>query len=119
MSISPYVYPGLDIPLGNLFPTKDINLISDRVCSVVADIHNISVRELKSNRRYWRYVSSRSMVAKVLREHYGFTLSQIGMMLGGRDHTTVHHALKSHDADMHSDHKGYGTRYREVLKFII
>ena len=119
MSISPYVFPGLDISLGNLFPTTDINLIGDRVCSIIADIHNISVRELKSRRRYWRYVSSRSMVSKILREHYGFTLSQIGMMLGGRDHTTVHHALKCHDADMHSDHKGYGKRYREALKIIV
>jgi hypothetical protein len=61
---------------------------------VVARHFNISVREMTSDRRS-RYVARPRQVAMYLaRELTSFSLPRIGQLFGGRDHTTVIHAIR-------------------------
>ena len=64
-----------------------------RIITEVADEHLITPEELISPSRTARYVTARDCAALRLR-HAGFMLKEIGMYLGGRDHSTIHHSLQ-------------------------
>lgn len=64
--------------------------------------YNISVEELQSAKRNRRLSEIRQVLATLLRSNYGWTLKQIGELMGGRDHTTVLHMLKTYDDALHT-----------------
>lgn len=65
------------------------------VLEEVAARHGCTVEDLLSSCRLRRFVKARAEVAKVLRgEPYKLSLSEIGRLLGGRDHATVMNYLR-------------------------
>lgn len=66
----------------------------------VAEKHNMSVRQLQSAARLKAYVSARQEASYRLNAELGFSLKQIGNMLGRRDHTTVLHAINRHKKNL-------------------
>jgi chromosomal replication initiation ATPase DnaA len=75
-------------------------LESKTVVNMVAEVAKISRDEIKSKSRALRCSWPRQAAMFWLRNLRGETLSyrQIGVALGGWDHTTVMHAIKAADA---------------------
>ena len=67
--------------------------LTDHVLTEVATEHGISVNEMVSPARTAPLFWARACAAYRLREELGLALKTIGFVLGGRDHSTVMHAL--------------------------
>ncbi len=69
-----------------------------------ADNHGVTLADIVGDRRFKPIVHARQEAMyrlRDLRTHEGahrFSLPRIGQLLGGRDHTTVLHGLKAHEA---------------------
>lgn len=65
----------------------------------VADKHGVTVADIKGGRRRMRkYVAARHEAMARLRIERGMSMPAIGQLLGGYDHSTVHHGLQRHAA---------------------
>ena len=63
----------------------------DRVLQAVSLAFSQSVEELKGPSRTASLALARQVAMFLLREDYGYSLSEIGTSLGGRDHSTILH----------------------------
>ena len=66
----------------------------DEVVNVVASYKKVPARDLVSGSRRWQLVEARRVAAVTFRL-LGFSSVETGLALGGRDHTTVLHSLKT------------------------
>ena len=73
---------------------------SQTVLREVAEKHNMSVRQVQSAVRLKAYVEARQEAAYRLNTELGFSLKQIGNMLGRRDHTTILHAINRYKKNL-------------------
>jgi chromosomal replication initiation ATPase DnaA len=69
----------------------------DQIIYRVAKSHGVSFADIKGNSRKQMYVLARQEAAYRLRTERGLTLQQIGKLLGHKDHTTILHAIKTHE----------------------
>ena len=60
---------------------------------VVADFYNVTVEDLTRKSRKKEYVNPRQIAMYVIRKELETSLPMIGELFGGRDHTTVIHAV--------------------------
>lgn len=65
--------------------------IIDRACSYF----EITFNELIRRKRYRSLVEKRQMLLCLLRDNSSMSLTEIGVMFGGFDHTTVIHSVKT------------------------
>lgn len=65
----------------------------DRIKSVVAEYFNLDPAELSSKKRDQKIVFPRQIAMYLIRKYTDASLPQIGDYFGGRDHTTVMHAV--------------------------
>jgi len=79
------------------------------VMTVVADAHDISVDQLKSKRRTQDLARARQIAMFLAREMTGASLNQIGRAFGGRDHSTVSHAVRKIEKDTADDPRYRGS----------
>ncbi|MBB5021487.1 chromosomal replication initiator protein DnaA [Desulfurispira natronophila] len=90
---------------------KDILMDTERVISSddiqrhVAQYHNLRVNDLKSKNRSAELSYARHIAMYLCRKLTNMSLPQIGREFGGRDHSTVVHAIKSVEARYNSDDK--------------
>lgn len=63
--------------------------IAERICTA----HGFSLDDIRSVRRSERLVLARQAICYWVRRLTGYSLTQIGRLIGGRDHTTVRHAI--------------------------
>lgn len=78
--------------LAPLLKNKKQNGDSDnyeKVQSVVASFYNISIAELISTQRSSKYVLPRHICMYILKIKYNLPYKKIGLIMGGKDHTTV------------------------------
>ncbi len=73
------------------------------VMAVVADVHGVTVDQLKSKRRTQDLARARQIAMHLAREMTGASLNQIGRAFGGRDHSTVAHGCRRIIEDMEAD----------------
>ena len=76
---------------------KDLNhteLTADEIQKQVAEKFNLSVEALKSPSRIKNIVTARHLAMFLIKKHLHRSLSDIGRLFGGRDHTTVLNSLK-------------------------
>jgi chromosomal replication initiator protein len=66
----------------------------DDVISAVCEYFNIKTTQLKGARREASLVKPRHICMYLLKEDLGLPFVEIGNLLGGRDHTTVMHAVE-------------------------
>lgn len=71
---------------------KEINI--DTVQELVADFYNISVADLKAKSRKREVVYPRQVAMYLAKELTELSLKSIGYHFGGRDHSTVIHAIQ-------------------------
>ena len=55
----------------------------------------VTIPELLSHQRHLRIVYPRQLVMWILVHRHGLTHTQVGRLLGGRDHTTIMHGVKA------------------------
>lgn len=65
--------------------------------------HNVSMIDLCSHRRFVKIVACRNEAMYRLRTETAMSLPAIGRRLGGKDHTTVLHGIRRHEAIMRGD----------------
>ncbi len=68
-------------------------LTADAIIGCVARYYGITVADLTSSSRRQPLARQRQVAMYVCREHTGLSLPRIGAAFGGRDHTTVMHAV--------------------------
>ncbi len=65
-----------------------------KVLAVVAEAFQVPVQELKGQNRTKRIALARQVTMYILRQQLNMSLKDIGYQLGGKDHTTVMHAIE-------------------------
>jgi len=68
-------------------------LPADGIISTVASYYGLDITELTGSSRRQPLARQRQVAMYVCREHTGLSLPRIGAAFGGRDHTTVMHAV--------------------------
>ncbi|MFH1727891.1 MAG: chromosomal replication initiator protein DnaA [Pseudomonadota bacterium] len=82
-------------------PRKVISIES--IQSVVSNFFNISVGDLKSAKRTKVIALPRQIAMYLGKKHIGLSTPEIGRAFGGRDHSTVIHALQKIERKMKED----------------
>lgn len=83
--------------------TQTRSITIDLIQDVVANYYNLSVQELKSQRRTRNVAYPRQIAMYLSRKLTDMSLPKIGDEFGGRDHTTVIHAYEKISAALKSD----------------
>ncbi|MBQ3108097.1 MAG: chromosomal replication initiator protein DnaA [Clostridia bacterium] len=71
----------------------------EHILKVVADYYSVSVENILSNRRGRDIVMPRQMAMFLCRDMLGLSFPDIGKAFGGKDHTTVMHAVNKVQAE--------------------
>lgn len=71
--------------------------------AVTADLHGITPEQLRGRSRSAKSVRARQMAILLTRETTSLSLPEIGRLFGGRDHSTIHNALKRAESLVESD----------------
>lgn len=88
---------GIEFPEDNEVVASDVR--PGRILRLVTEVWNVDMATLQGPRRTRKEVQARQIAMFLLRRHTGLSLVNIGGLLGGRDHTTVIHAVKKIGAD--------------------
>jgi chromosomal replication initiator protein len=95
-------------------PTTRITI--DMILSAVAESTGVSVTEITGDKRSRPVVDSRHVVMYLARELTDASLPKIGDRIGGRDHTTVLHAVEKVTKLMREDRDMYNRVQRLTAK---
>lgn len=74
-------------------PPKKRGVSAKKIIEVVADFYNVSPEDLLKQSRKKEYVTPRQIAMYIIRKELETSLPSIGELFGGRDHTTVIHAI--------------------------
>lgn len=74
-----------------------------RILTDVCDYYGVTPAQVRGHRRQAHLVLPRFVAAHLIRNLTRYSLEAIGEMLGGRDHATICHALRSIDHRMETD----------------
>lgn len=74
-------------------PPKKRGVSAKKIIEVVADFYNVSPEDLLKQSRKKEYVNPRQIAMFIIRKELETSLPSIGEFFGGRDHTTVIHAI--------------------------
>jgi hypothetical protein len=66
----------------------------------VSEKHGMTIRNMKSQSREIQFVKARQEAAYRLKFELNYSLTQIGRLLGKRDHTTILHAINRHKKNL-------------------
>ncbi len=77
-------------------PKKSIR--PEEVIKIICDFYEIKSTQLKSAKRDAKLVRARQACMFVLKKDVGLTYSEVGNILGGRDHTTIMHGVTKIEA---------------------
>jgi chromosomal replication initiator protein len=73
------------------------------VVDAVASQFGVEVRDIRGSRRSKEFVLPRQVAMYLLREETEASLKEIGIQLGGKDHTTVMHGIKQVEKALATD----------------
>ena len=103
VKISPYVFPGIknQDEIKKIKKFKRDRITIDEILSIVAKNCGVNVSDITSRIRKHGIIDARFMFAHTLKNEFNYTYEHIGDILGGRDHTTIIHAVKTHKERYH------------------
>lgn len=105
--VSPYVYVGL----------KDVQIefgIETYLLKMVSKHYNVSIEDIKGRKRQRHIIIARHVYAYLLRKFCKMSLKQIGLVIGGRDHSTQISAITQVDNHLKYD-KEFSKQYNDLL----
>ena len=85
----------------------------ENIIQIVQNIFSVDNKTFSSKTRKREVVVARQAAMHLCKKHTSQSVSRIGMYVGGRDHATVLHALKSVD-DLLSTDSNFKQKYEEV-----
>jgi chromosomal replication initiator protein len=74
-------------------PPKKRGVSAKKIIEVVSDFYNVTTEDLLKQSRKKEYVNPRQIAMYIIRKELETSLPSIGEFFGGRDHTTVIHAI--------------------------
>ena len=80
--------------LKNLLPDRNRFLSVETIQKMVADHYHIKISDLKSPRRLKTLAHPRQIAMYLCRKHVKSSFPELGMKFGGKDHSTVVHAVQ-------------------------
>ena len=89
--------------LRDLLSIKNRQISVENIQKAVADFYRIKVADMYSKRRPMAIARPRQIAMYLAKELTQKSLPEIGELFGGRDHTTVLHAVKKISADRQQD----------------
>ncbi len=96
--------------------TPSTRVTIDLILSTVAEVTGVSITEITGDKRSRPVVESRHLVMYLARELTDSSLPKIGDRIGGRDHTTVLHAVEKIAKLMREDREMYNRVQRLTTK---
>ncbi len=99
VAFSSFTNRPIDVPLANevlkdIPETPTSRITMDMILSAVAESTGVSITEMTGDKRSRTVVDSRHLAMYLARELTDASLPKIGGHIGGRDHTTVLHAVE-------------------------
>jgi chromosomal replication initiator protein len=89
--------------LGDLVTPEQKRITIQQILDAVTKYYNVRLSDLQGKRRHKSIAFPRQVCMYLARRHTRFSLEEIGGYFGGRDHTTVLHAVRTVDADIKSE----------------
>lgn len=83
------------VALGESAPKADRQVHVQTIIHVVTEFFGVKMSDLQSKRRQRSIALPRQVCMYLARKHTRFSLEEIGGYFGGRDHTTVMHAVRT------------------------
>jgi chromosomal replication initiator protein len=102
VAISPYSFPGLKLTIGDKRKilkdrtTNRVRLSKEDVLDIISNESGVGVHEIVSRSRKKEIVNARFIFCSIMKDHYDYSLVYIGELIGGRDHTSIIHAINQH-----------------------
>jgi chromosomal replication initiator protein len=85
--------------LGESLAAEQRRVTIQQIMDVVTKYYNVKLSDLQSKKRHKSIAFPRQVCMYLARRHTRYSLEEIGAYFGGRDHTTVMHAVKTVDQD--------------------
>lgn len=89
--------------LGEPIQAEDIPITVDQIISQITDYFGVRTADLQSRKRSRSIALPRQVGMYLARKHTRHSLEEIGGYFGGRDHTTVLHAIRTIEGKSQSD----------------
>src|SRR5689334_12104986 len=89
--------------LGESVTSEQRRITIQQIFDVVTKYYNVRLSDLQSKKRHKSIAFPRQVCMFLARRHTRYSLEEIGGYFGGRDHTTVLHAVRTIDADIKDD----------------
>jgi len=89
--------------LGDTAVPEQRRITIQQIFEAVTKYYNVRLSDLQSKKRHKSIAFPRQVCMFLARRHTRYSLEEIGGYFGGRDHTTVLHAVRTVDGDMKSD----------------
>jgi chromosomal replication initiator protein len=98
--ISPYLFPGLKLEFLDerkhpYIKKSKIKITEKQIFEIVGREYGLTKEEIISRSRKRECVESRHLIAYIIKRKTRFSLKNIGERLGGRDHTTIIHSVRT------------------------
>jgi len=89
--------------LGDIVPPSERVISIQQIIDGVTRFYNVRLADLQSKKRHKSIAMPRQVCMYIARQKTRYSLEEIGGYFGGRDHTTVMHAIRTITADRASD----------------
>src|SRR5450432_1000172 len=89
--------------LGEIETPEQKRITIQQISDIVVKYYNVKMSDLQSKKRHKSIAFPRQVCMFLARRHTRYSLEEIGGYFGGRDHTTVLHAVRTIDADTKDD----------------
>ncbi|HMB95660.1 MAG TPA: chromosomal replication initiator protein DnaA, partial [Tepidisphaeraceae bacterium] len=89
--------------LGEINSPEQKRITIQQISDIVVKYYNVKMSDLQSKKRHKSIAFPRQVCMFLARRHTRYSLEEIGGYFGGRDHTTVLHAVRTVDADTQAD----------------
>src|SRR5262245_3997600 len=89
--------------LGESATPEQKRITIQQISDAVTKYYNVKMSDLQSKKRHKSIAFPRQVCMYLARRHTRYSLEEIGGYFGGRDHTTVLHAVRTVDADTKDD----------------
>jgi chromosomal replication initiator protein len=98
--ISPYIYPGLKIEFLDsrkhpYLKKSKMVITEEQIFEIVGRDYGLTKEQIISRSRKRECVESRHLIAYIIKRKTRFSLAKIGEMVGGKDHTTIIHSIRT------------------------
>jgi chromosomal replication initiator protein len=89
--------------LGDMIPASERIVSIQQIIDQVVRFYNVRLSDLQSKKRHKSIALPRQVCMYFARQKTRYSLEEIGGYFGGRDHTTVLHAVRTVDGDCKAD----------------